>query len=185
MKNKLFVIAIAALVLATLAAGSLAYFSDEVTTHNVITTGGVDIELLEWADADKTEPFADLDGILPGAAVTKIAEVKNTGEADAWVRVSVTKAIELSRQGTPDTALVKLDLNTTEWTDGKDGYLYYNAPVKPGDVTAPVFTTVTFDTAMGNEYQNATATVTVSAEAVQTANNGATALDAAGWPTAE
>ena len=35
---------------------------------------------------------------------------------------------------------------------------------------------------MGNEYQNATATVDVYAQAVQTANNGKTALNAQGWP---
>ena len=35
---------------------------------------------------------------------------------------------------------------------------------------------------MGNEYQNATATVNVSAQAVQNANNGDTVMDAKGWP---
>ena len=37
---------------------------------------------------------------------------------------------------------------------------------------------------MGNEYQNATATVDVFAQAVQTANNGATVMAAQGWPKA-
>lgn len=37
---------------------------------------------------------------------------------------------------------------------------------------------------MGNEYQNATATVNVSAQAVQNANNGDTVMDAKGWPKA-
>ena len=48
----------------------------------------------------------------------------------------------------------------------------------------PLFTTVTFDAAMGNAYQNSTATVSVRADAVQTANNGAAVLEAAGWPAA-
>ena len=43
---------------------------------------------------------------------------------------------------------------------------------------------MTFKADMGNEYQNATATVDVSAQAVQTANNGATVMDAQGWPNA-
>ena len=55
--------------------------------------------------------------------------------------------------------------------------------IRPGETTAPPFTCVTFDAGMGNEYQNATATVHVAAEAVQTANNGVTALEALGWPT--
>ena len=37
---------------------------------------------------------------------------------------------------------------------------------------------------MGNEYQNAAATVDISAQAVQTANNGTSALTASGWPAA-
>ena len=37
---------------------------------------------------------------------------------------------------------------------------------------------------MGNEYQNSTAAIDVKADAVQTANNGETALDAVGWPAA-
>ena len=45
------------------------------------------------------------------------------------------------------------------------------------------FTTVTFDPKMGNVYQNSTAHVDVNAYAVQSANNGTGALDAAGWPS--
>ena len=41
---------------------------------------------------------------------------------------------------------------------------------------------MTFNTAMGNEYQNAAATVDVAAQAVQTANNGGSAAEAQGWP---
>ena len=74
-------------------------------------------------------------------------------------------------------------LNTADWTE-KDGYYYYTKPLKPGEVTAPIFTAVTFKADMGNEYQNATATVDVFAQAVQTANNGATVMDAQGWPKA-
>lgn len=182
MKNKLFVIAIAALVLATLAAGSLAYFSDETTTHNVITSGGVTIELNEWADEAKTEPFPvkeGVGGVMPGQTVTKIAEITNTGAGDAWVRVKITTAIELARgvNAEPDLSLVQLALNTTDWT--KQGeYYYYNKSLAPGQTTAPLLESVTFSADMGNEYQNATAHVTLNAEAVQTANNGASALDA-------
>ncbi len=182
MKRKILLLALVAICVATLAAGSLAYFTSESAAHNVITTGGVDIALLEWADTEKTQPFADRDGILPGASVTKIAEVKNTGPAAAWVRVRVEKVITLRGEGEPDTALLALDLNTADWTPGADGYYYYNAPLAAGETTAPLFTTVSFSRAMGNEYQNATAAVNLTAQAVQTANNGSAAADAVGWP---
>ncbi len=181
MKRKLLILSVLAICIATVAAGSLAFFTSEGKAHNVITTGGVEIAISEWADEERTVPFEDLTGAMPGATVTKIAEVKNTGASDAWVRVKVEKNITLSGEGTPDTDLVELDLNTADWTE-KDGYYYYTKVLKPGETTTPVFTAVTFNAGMGNEYQNATATVDVSAQAVQTANNGDTVTDAMGWP---
>lgn len=184
MKRKLLILSVLAICIATLAAGTLAYFTSEGKAHNVITTGGVEITVQEWADEEKTKSFEDVTGIMPGMTVTKIAEIKNTGASDAWVRVKVEKNIKLQGEGTPDTALVELNLNLTDWTQGKDGYLYYNKVLKPGEVTEPLFTAVTFNVTMGNEYQNATATVDVVAHAVQTANNGDTVMDAKGWPNA-
>lgn len=181
MKRKLLILSVLAICIATLAAGTLAFFTSEGKAHNVLTTGGVEIAVQEWADEEKTKPFEDLTGIMPGMTVTKIAEIKNTGASDAWVRVKVEKNIKLQGDGTPDTGLVELKFNTADWTE-KDGYYYYTKALMPEEVTAPVFTAVTFNVAMGNEYQNATATVDVSAQAVQTANNGDTVMDAQGWP---
>lgn len=181
MKRKLLILSVLAICIATLAAGTLAYFTSEEKAHNVITTGGVEIAVQEWADENKQTPFEDLEGIMPGMTVTKIAEIKNTGASDAWIRVLITKNIQLAGDGTPNTALVELELNIADWTE-KDGYYYYKEALKPGEVTAPIFTAVTFKPEMGNEYQNATATVDVSAQAVQTANNGDAVMDAKGWP---
>ena len=183
MKRKLLILSVLAICIATLAAGTLAYFTSEGKAHNVITTGGVEITVQEWADEEKTKPFENLTGVMPNTTVTKIAEIKNTGASDAWVRVKVEKNIQLQGEGKPDTGLVELTLNTADWTE-KDGYYYYTKVLKPGEVTAPIFTAVTFKPDMGNEYQNATATVDVTAQAVQTANNGATVMDAQGWPNA-
>lgn len=183
MKRKLLILSALAICIAMLVTGTLAYFTAEGKAHNVITTGGVEIAVQEWADEEKTKPFEDLTGIMPGMTVTKIAEIKNTGASDAWVRVKVEKNIKLKGEGTPDTGLVELALNTAYWTE-KDGYYYYTKALKPGEVTAPVFTSVTFNATMGNEYQNATATVDVFAQAVQTANNGDAVMNAQGWPKA-
>lgn len=183
MKRKLLILSALAICIAMLVTGTLAYFTAEGKAHNVITTGGVEIAVQEWADEEKTKPFEDLTGIMPGMTVTKIAEIKNTGASDAWVRVKVEKSIKLKGEGTPDTGLVELALNTAYWTE-KDGYYYYTKALKPGEVTAPVFTSVTFNATMGNEYQNATATVDVFAQAVQTANNGDAVMNAQGWPKA-
>ena len=192
MKRKLLILSVLAICVAMLAGGTLAFFTSEDKAHNVITTGGVEITLQEWADEAKTTPFKDLTGVMPNTTVTKIAEIrqhirrphaeiKNTGASDAWVRVKVEKNIKLQGDGTPDTGLVELKLNTVDWTE-KDGYYYYNKILKPGEITAPVFTSVSFAADMGDEYQDATATVDVFAQAVQTANNGDTVMTAQGWP---
>lgn len=182
MKRKLLILSLLMICVATFAVGSVAYFNAEETAHNVITTGGVQIALQEWADVEKKTPFEDLEGVMPKTSVTKIAEVKNTGASDAWIRVQVVKNIQIEGEGTPNLDLIELDLNTTDWTLGTDGYLYYNEPLAPGEVTVPVFTSVTFDETMDNMYRGATITVSLLAQAVQSANNGATVSEANGWP---
>ena len=184
MKRKLLMVAVLALCAALAAGGTLAYFTAEGRAHNVITTGGVKIAVQEWADVEKTQPFENLDGIMPNTVVTKIAEIKNTGASPAYVRVQVTKGILPAGAGEIDPELITLDLNETDWTLREDGYLYYNSALQPGELTAPIFTSVMFDKEMGNEYQGATVNVDVAAQAVQSANNGASVLEAQGWPEA-
>ncbi len=182
MKRKLLILSVLAICIASLAAGTIAFFTSEDKAHNVITTGSVEITVQEWADEAKRVPFVDLEGVLPGASVTKIAEVKNTGASEAWIRVQVEKSMQLGNEFLPDSEVIGLNLNTEDWTLGEDGYLYYNEALKPGEVTAPIFTTVTFSKKMGNEYRDVKVNVDVAAEAVQTANNGTSAMDAQGWP---
>ena len=185
MKRKIFLLSVVAICLAIAAVGTLAYFNAEDTAHNVITSGSVRIRLDEWADADRTQPFEDRTGVMPGTAATKIVEVANTGKSPAWVRASVAVSVTgADGETTLPSAPVELDFNTRDWTDGGDGFYYYNAPLAPGETTAPLFTQVFFHDAMGNEYQNSSAKIDVNAEAVQTAHNGETAQEAQGWPSA-
>lgn len=188
MKEKLSVVAIVAIFLAIMSAGSWAYFTASEQVHNVITTGGVDITLHEWANEDRTEPFEDLTGVMPGRQVTKIPEVENSGENPVFVRVKLTKAItwaegvELTDEVNPD--LITIDLNETDWVE-KDGYYYYKKVLPAGETTEPLFTTVSFDAAMGNVFQNAQVSIDITAQAVQSANNGENGTDplkALGWP---
>lgn len=187
MKKKLLIGAFLCICLSIVAGGTLAYYTAENTAHNVITTGGIDIALQEWADEEKVTPFPEdgVNDVMPGTAVTKIVEVKNTGSNEAYIRVKVGKSITLAGEGEPDLDLLELELNDDDWTEGADGYYYYNEVLAPGEVTRPLFTKVTFAASMNNMYQNSSAAVDVVAYAVQVANNGDTALDAAGWPEAK
>ena len=184
MKRKLLIVSVLAILVAVTAAGTLAYFTDTGSAHNVITTGNVDIELKEWADEARTQPFEDKTGVMPGTKVTKIVEVKNTGTGAAFLRLYVETEVYSAKGQNMGPKHVSLNFNKTEWTYSEsDGYYYYNRALQPGETTEPLFTTVAFDPLMGNEYQNASAHVKVTAYAVQSANNGDNPQAAKGWPS--
>ena len=189
-KKRIVSLAVILLCLSIMGTGTLAYFTDSTTAHNVITTGNIDIKLIETRADGST--FEDVIGVMPGTAVDKIVQVSNVGPNDAWVRVSVTKEITLNNEGRTKGDADKylhITYNTDDWTKGDDGYYYYNKPLKAkgsdGDTTNPLFKEVLFDAAMGNEYQNSTAQVYVYAQATQVDNNGTTVFEAQGWPEAE
>lgn len=188
MKKKVLAVSLIVALIAVLALGTAAYFTADGTATNVITAGSVKIKLHETTvreEGAEPVPFEDVSGVMPGSVVSKIVTVENTGSGAAWVRISVTKAIALAEglEGETDLGLVALDIDTEHWTE-RDGYYYYNAPLAAGETTEPLFTSVTFARSMGNLYQGSTATVSVLAQATQCANNGETALEAAGWPAA-
>ena len=188
MKNKLknlILILLAVSCLFVVVHGSLAYFTQEKMTHNIITTGGVTIEVNEYADEEMTTPFPEngVYGVMPTSSVTKIVELNNIGTSPAWVRIKVEKSVMLaeSAETQPGDDLMVLDIDDSAWTES-DGWYYWNTALEPGTSTTPLFRHVNFAASIPDEYQNCTAEVTVIAQAVQTANNGASPLEANGWP---
>lgn len=187
-KRNMVLVALLALLLGLAAYGTVAYFAGEAHVTNVITTGTVDVELIEtWNPEDGK-------GVMPGQTVSKKVEVTNTGTADTWVRVHVeTSAVDAS--GAPlATGLISLvgtDVTDADgkqvWVPGEGGWYYYYEPLVPDAMTAlPLFTAVKFDGQMGNEFQGATIQVDVSAQAVQAKNNipeGGDVSKIAGWPS--
>ena len=141
---------------------------------------------------------------MPGQSVDKLVTVVNEGTGESWIRVGVSSRIDAAdgtelpleltngedvlsfdinvEKWTDGEDVLSFDNNEEKWTDGEDGYYYYADPVDPGDVTEQLFSQVTFNKLMGNEYQNCTAYVDVAAQAVQVKHNGETVFDAAGWP---
>lgn len=192
MKKKLALLATLAACTAMIASGTLAYYTAQDKAHNVITSGNIEIELVETTDKldanNQPIPFENVDGVMPGTTVSKIVQVKNTGEADAYIRVKVETNVTLAtgNNAIPGYEPISIKYATgtskTEWTE-KNGYYYYNSPVAPGEITKPLFSEVYFKKSMGNEYQNSKAEVEVIAYGTQVANNGKSAVDAAGWPS--
>lgn len=190
MKKKILLLAAVAICAAILASGTLAYFTAEDQVHNVITTNAVDIEIEEWQD-EIGNPYPDEPiNVMPGVTVSKIATIKNM-EAEAYIRakfdVVITQADGNVMELSPETlaSIITLTMNGDDWLrkDGDGQWWYYADAVAPGASTEAFFTEVVFDGPnMTNEYQNCTVEVIVSTQAVQTANNGDSAIEAAGWP---
>ncbi len=185
MKKRLLVCVLAILCIAATVYNTVAYFTGEDTAVNVITAGNIKIQLIELSvpeDGGEPVPFADVIGVLPGGEVSKLVQVKNIGDQPAYIRIAVEKTILLAEgaQGNADVSLISCDFNTVNWTE-QEGYFYYKGPLGPGETTEPLFTKVSFDRNMGNLYQNSKANIQIHAYAVQAANNGSSAFEAAGW----
>lgn len=107
MKKKILSIALVVAMVAILAAGSFAYFTDKDSATNTFTAGGVDIALIEQqGNADHTDfvPYVNEGKVLMpivGSAqgekydngqpkaenyIDKVVTVENTGKSGAWVR---------------------------------------------------------------------------------------------------
>lgn len=188
MKKKIAAGAVLAICISVLIYTTIAYFNTADTARNVITSGNIKIELQETTLVNDSEiPFKesrDIYNVMPGQEISKIVRVENTGDNPAYIRISVAKAIRLAEgaEGTPDTRLISIDYDSTNWTLGDDGYYYYNKPLSAGDTTEPLFRNVIFDATMGNMYHNSKAVIEVSAQATQVKNNGTDVFTAAGWP---
>ena len=184
-KKRIGLIATIVCCIAILASGTVAYFTAQETAYNVITTGALSMRLVEEGADGKPFPKEGITGVLPNMEVTKKVYVENTGDVDMYVRIALDQKIESLSD--PAAKLnfdhISLNINKTDWTE-KDGYYYYNRVLKPGEATEPLFTTVSFDAKMGNEYMNARVRIDVDAQAVQSKNNTDSPLTAAGWPKA-
>lgn len=116
-------IAAAALIMACVAGGALAFLvgsTDPVT--NTFVAGEVECSVNQTANS---------------------ATVTNTGNVRAYIRATVVgntlnDAGQVTGNWTDETKNSYL-LNTTDWTKGEDGYYYYNGIVDPEDETENLF----------------------------------------------
>ena len=177
MKRKLLAGALIAVCLSIAAYGTVAYFTAEDTAQNTITAGNIEIDLLD------SVPSGDEVSVMPGTESFKTVQVENIGDHPAYIRIRLDKSITLAEgaEGETDPGLIGLDINTKDWTE-KDGYYYYNTVLEAGETTEPLFTKVSFSKDMSDLYQNSRATIAAYAFAVQSENNGADVMEAAGWP---
>ena len=187
-KRRFVLCAMITIIVSLFVNATLAYFTTENRARNVITTGSIQVDLIEevaGGDRYPTEPQK----IMPGSEISKIAYLQAGDESQpAYVRMKYVITIEVGGQVMEHTEdelaeIITIAPASDNWEKGADGWYYYNTAIAAGATTDPLFEEVTFSGPnMDNRYQNATITIDVLAQAVQTAHNGETALDAAGWP---
>lgn len=106
MKKKILSIALVVAMIAIIAAGSFAYFTDKDEATNTFTAGGVDIALIEQQSNEDHTGFVTYEGdkvLMPivGSAqgekypngqpkaanyIDKVVTITNNGKSDAWIR---------------------------------------------------------------------------------------------------
>ena len=170
--------------------GTVAYYVAVETAHNAISTGGVDIALFELTDEYDEEGnpkyFSDIRNAAPGETYSKIPYVENLDTGSAWIRsalkVTVTTSDGVIHEIDDWSTILTIDIDEENWTLN-GGYYYYDAALAAGEKTEPMFRTVTIRDDLPTEYLSSTITLKIDAEAVQSANNGSSALEATGWGT--
>ena len=179
------VIGVIIILLALVAAGTYAATTREAKARNVITTGKIDIAIEERGSASGS--YADPIAVLPGVTVDKAAALCNVETVQpAYVRarvdVEIRDIVNWPVSVTPEELASILVLpRGSGWVE-KDGWLYYEKALRPGQTTEDLFSSVTFAAEMPNKFQNCTAAITVTAQAVQVKNNGESVFEALGWP---
>ena len=170
---------------------TLAYFTDNASTKNVVTMGHVDITLTEnkvhkdqapdkWVQEEGTDAITDkgleFNDVLPGETVPKNPTITLVDDSvDAYVRIKMEITAPAGSTITPeDLSVLETKLraqilkeNPNWYYNSKDGYYYYNGKMSSGDAIA-LFESVTIP---GEEWGNNTAdqsfSIVLQAEAIQ------------------
>lgn len=194
MKKRILTIALAVALVALAGYSTLAYFTATDTATNTVTAGKLEIVINEYDQENPEEPVEEnndgitlaFDNVVPGDMIAKIVKIKSLeGNIDAYIRAKIDMEWDLNEENDPEESTASDAVVIPEfadgWSLGTDGYYYYAAAVS-ADTEIDFLNGLYFDfEEMGNEYQGATLTITITAEAVQSKNNAA----ANGWPATE
>lgn len=198
-KKKIIAITAAVALIGAVGIGStLAYFTDNATTENVVTMGHVDIDLyetdLENSTAEEvaiTHDGLTFKNVTPGQELAKDPTIEiQSGSSDAYVRATVNVVVDEKTDAytnldedqktalTADMAQLQDELTTAMAANGwiKSGDYYYSSTIfstsgATGTISVDsLFTTVTIPTSWGNETADQTFYIQIGAEAIQADN---------------
>lgn len=161
MKKKILSIALVVAMVAVIAAGSLAYFTDKESKDNVFTVGNVDITLTEpnWDNEEKEDVYA-------GEPLAKDPTVTNVSKNPCFVRIKVENLDQFDNEGAITYRTDYVDGKLGDgWVMGTDGYFYYKNVLAADAKTDALFDQIVMPTGLiGGEKADP---IKVTAEAVQ------------------
>ncbi len=168
------IIALSILLVASISIGvALAYFTANADVTGDITLGNpVNINVTQGGASVSTLTFGN--DALPGTVYDQTIGISTPADTTtALVRAKLTIT-------NTDGASTNVTATTTDsWTEGSDGYYYYEGAVNASS-NIDFITAVTIPTTLTNEDANKTFAINVVVEAIQQANNAANAV----WTTA-
>lgn len=150
---------------------AFAYWQVSGDTDNILTMARYQNRIVEEYEIPEH--------VDPGMETDKVVNVKNTGDVDTIIRLSVEKAFGTKRADgtfekdeTLNPEMIEISYNTTAWTQKDDGYFYYKDILKAGTTTKePLFTSYTLSEKAGNAYKGKEARIIVRMESIQAEGN--------------
>ena len=203
-KKKVFTLAIALCLIATISLGSLAWFTDtDSVTNDFLIAGSEDekpddvfsVDVWEIGpDGTKDDDGITYPNILPGDELKKEVNIENTGSYAQYIRATVTVSDASIWQDIFGVIYVPLNKIVTDLNTAYDVYrvvydvkadtltyvLYYNAELVPDEISN-LFKGVVIPEALTREQaakMDGGFVLSVVADAVQTENVGANAVEA-------
>jgi len=181
-KEKLLVIALVGIILTLCTQSTLAYYTVIGHATNVVTSGGITLEIHEMTDQGTAFPEEGV-YVLPGDVVSKIVTVENVCAHPFYLRVKLIYGS--NREALSPEDCFRLNINTEHWLYS-DGWYYYTGILQPGEQTPYVFSQVEI---VGSQVDTSdigsALSITVLAQAVQSQNNsipGEDTTSVQGWP---
>lgn len=169
------VLAFAFIASAICVGGSLAYSARQKSAHDTFSTGHIHVKLVN----EKGNAYGYY-GVIPSAEYGNSVYAENTGEYDAWVRISIElDCRKPSGESLPNAGMYP-EIDDENWIYS-NGYYYYKKALHAGEKTCHLYDRFVFDGSLGNSYRDAVLYENIRLEAVQCANNGSSPFLAEGW----
>ena len=182
MKERITIICIISILLCALS--SVAFSTSEGTAENIISFGRLKIQPINNRMDENGEEVSVTteEEKLNGNQVSRIIKVKNICEHPVYVRVKIEFSGEDKQGKFQAGEYVSFQDPTGEWVKHGEWY-YHSKALEQDQVTGNLFEELIFDLdRLKTDHAGSKIEFVVSAQAVQSENNGTSAETANGWP---